>query len=267
MVELIYKKSLAENRILEHDEYKQQLSILFKDIITQKNLTASLTKLQYREDDLKAFFQSMFQVTKKERRKKGNKIEWVISAGIGLNFITEKNNSGSNPTSQNYKASFSPVLSFGFIQPIDRQFGKYFIYPKLKIFYYKNTNEENQGTFIKAVTYQSAIVATAEISGGINLINRDKFRFFFTGGVGPLLQIKGKNTEQLYSSTDHTPYGNAVITQLPFLTYFITTSSGITINRKISISASYMLPAPISKFMYIDPKLSGMNLSIACKLR
>src|SRR5215203_2410063 len=135
IIELRYKKAFNQNQIHEMAEYRQQLYNLFTDIITQQDLTSALEKLPYQERDIASFLETLLPGSKDERKKLNRRTDWVLSAGATLNMINVRAEEfyaavpGTN-------SSVSPLISAGFIIPIDRNFGRFFFYPQLKLFRY-----------------------------------------------------------------------------------------------------------------------------------
>ena len=157
-----------------------------------------------------------------------------------------------------FRSSFSPLLSIACIAPLDRNFGKYFLYPQIKLFRYKNTGEVNQGTFINSTTYQADLI-------GVELMNEGNFQFFLTAGPGLMALVGGKQVKQLYSASDDSPYGRPEETVLPSLTFCIDASAGIVLNRKVVVTAIYMLPSPVADFAQYNPTLSSLQLTVGYK--
>lgn len=264
--ELRYKKTLVQNQINEMPDFRQQLSNAFAEIIVQKNLTSRLEKLRYEEENLSSFFQALFPAATIERKTSKGDAGWVVSVGAALNRVSVQAGKDFNFVPRNYASSFSPLLSAGFIIPMGRNFGKFFFYPQAKLFRYKNTGEENQGTFINSVTYKTNLAAIAELGAGVNVINQETFRVFLRGGMGMLMQVGAKQVKQLYAASDRSPYLGPTETELASLTYSISASTGVELNKKILFSATYMVPTNIGKFVFYSPELSGVHLQIAYKL-
>ena len=260
-VELKYKKTFDLNQIREVPIYRQQLNNLYADLIIQKKLTASLEKLPYTESDLLSFFLTLFPTAVTGQHNKKATAKLVLSAGAAVNMFSVQSD-GSLPIVEDFPSSFSPLLSIACIAALDRNFGKYFLYPQIKLFRYKNTGEENQGTFINSTTYQADLLGVAGLSLGVNLVNEDNFKFFLTAGPGLMALVGGKQVKQLYSASDNSPYGSPEETELPSLTFCIDASAGIVLNRKVVITAIYMLPSPVANFTQYNPKLSSLQLTV-----
>jgi len=264
--EFRYKKTIIQNQINERADYRQQLNSLFSERIVEKNLMSTLERLPYQEEELSSFFESLFPTENHERKKQNAGSSCIISAGAVLNMLRVQAGKGFNSVPVSYASSFSPLIGIGFLVPIGRNFGKYFFYPQVKIFRYKNTGEENQGTFINTVIYQADVAIIAQVSGGVNIVNQESRRVFITGGFGAFGQLDGKEIKQLSAASDRTPYNNPVETKLRGLSYSIEVSAGAELNKRILLSAVYTIPTTIANFVFYSPKLAGIQLQIGYKL-
>lgn len=266
LIELRYKKVFARDQIEEVANYKQQLNNLFTEAIRQRGITSRLERLPYSEEGLSSFLQDLFYTAKPEGRKKSGGTEWIFSAGGVLNRVNVQADRSVISIPQTYGSSFSPLLSLGFRVPLSRNFGKYFFYPQMKFFRYKNTGEEVQDRFINQATYQADLVAAAVFSSGVNVINKAACRVFVAGGAGLAAQFGARQVRQLYMASDHSPYNSATRTELPTLTYVLEASAGVRLGEKMLLQATYMVPAQIGNFLFYTPRLSGVQVSVGYKL-
>lgn len=203
---------------------------------------------------------------KLKRSNKSSVEKWTISCGVSVNNITVKANKLFNIDIDKFETSFSPLLSVGRLVPVGRQIGKYFIYPQLKLFRYKNTGGSISGPFIKQTTYGADLMILLEVNGGINLLNKENIQFFIYAGGGIAGQVKGRQEQQLYSRPG-SPYGDKKAHNLPSLTYSINASTGVVLNKKIMITAGYLVPAPIGSFIEYTPRLSAFQLRLGYMLK
>jgi hypothetical protein len=261
ITELKYRKTISQNQIAEVNDYKKQLTAAFANTILQAGLTVKLEELTYTESSLSSFFREMFLPKNGEAKQPAVRASWVASIGASINMINIKSVDNSD-IPESYQPTIAPLISIGCRVPIDRNFGRYFIYPQLRLYNYKNTAEENQGTFIKSVTYKASLLAGIDMNGGVNIINHDKFSFFITGGIGLLMQAGGEEVTRLFAASDHSPYGSPKQIKLPAFTYSINTSTGAIFNNKISVSAAYILPTPVADFANYTAWLSGIQCKV-----
>jgi hypothetical protein len=266
LTELRYKKSLVQSQIKEAEDYKQQLNNLFAEAIVQKNLTSTLKRLQYKEKELSSFFQSLFPATLLEHKKPETKAQWVISGGAVLNMVSVDSDKSSSARSRTYSSSLSPLLSVGIMVPVGRNFGKYFFYPQVKLFRYKNTGEQNQSTVNNIITYyQTDFAIIAQVSGGINVVNQESFRIFIAGGLGMLGQPGGKQVKEYYDVSNGRNL-TTFETKLSTAAFAMDASAGVELNKRIFLSANYMIPTSIGNFISYNPKLSGIQIRVGYKL-
>jgi hypothetical protein len=265
-LELKYKRYVDQSQIQDIPEYRKQLSDLFASFIESKKLNIILQKLPYQENELSSFLQSLFptEIQHKQRNHVGG---WVVSIGTVMNMININADSDEGLVARKYNTYFSPLLSVGYLFPVDRNLGRYFIYPQVKLFYYKNTGELNRGNYIKATTFRADMMASMELNGGVNVVNRDNIRIYLTAGINLVSQINGKEVEQYYKTTDHSAIGSAQQVSLEPMTYTINTSVGVICRNKLLLSGAYMAPAQLINGLPYAPKLSGIQFRIGYKLK
>jgi hypothetical protein len=265
MTELRYKKSYDNGQITESPDYRQQLNNAFYQQVQENNLYSSLERLNYNEDDLAEFFQKLFP-NKKVKKTKNPAAGWFVSAGVSLNDVQIKTDDGFTVLARKYKISAAPLLSVGYYVPVDRNFGRYFLYPQVKLFRYKNTGEFMRGSFLHATTYKADFMGTGEVSVGMNVLNQESVRFYLSAGLGAMLQVYGKQVEELFRPENHTLYIQSAV-NLTSLTYAMNASAGVTLTNRYMISATYMLPSQIGNFLYYTPQLFGLQIRFGYKLK
>ena len=264
-VELRYKKALIKNRVNEMAEYRQQLDQLFSPIIEQKNLSRKLQKLAYKESDMVTFLESLFPGEKQVQQKVRKRTEWFGSAGISMNNLRMHMGKNVVVVPKEYGLSYSPLLSAGAMIPLRRNFGKYFIHPKLSLFRYKHSGEEPGSSFRNAVTYQADLVALLGMNAGINLMNRPDYRLFLSAGVGSFLQASPKEIKKRFYYDTRIP-DEKEENKLPTTAFVMETSAGILLKKKIVITATYIFPTSIATYTFYNPKLSSAQLQVGYKL-
>jgi hypothetical protein len=281
-VELKYKKNYYVENVVDADiheyeqsniitttEYKNQLNNLFPVIIEKRKLTGTLEKLLYTEDDLKKFFEQLFVGERVKHKQKNPQAGWIVSAGASLNFVTVKSAKSLNGVAKEYTSSISPLLSIGYIAPVDRNFGKYFLYPQLNLFRYKNTGEINDGTFRKITTQQVDLVVSGELNGGINVVNQQNIRLYLSGGAGMMALFNNRRTDVKYlnilSSVE--PYRSEQTKIALKPTPVINASAGIVVKNKFVVAVTYLLPTAIDDAFNYTPQYSGFQLRIGYKVK
>lgn len=266
LIELKYKKTYELTKMGEHADFRRQLGVRFSEVIERKNLNAKLQSLTYSEGTLSTFFQDLFREINSDNKKTNAKAEWIVSAGMAKNMFSVKGDKSINSIPGKYNPSFSPVISIGYKFPVDRNFGKYFLLPQVKLFTYKNSGEEIKGTLKPTATYQADLLIATEIGGGVNVVNKDNFKFFLGIGFGLLLQIGGIQESQIFYASNGNPYGEPTVKSLPATTYSVELSAGTTINKRLLLTGSYMLPSPMGQFVYYSPKLSSLQLKLGYRI-
>lgn len=265
ITELNYKKYYDQDRINEVGEYKQQLNNLFSAAIKREKLTAVLESLPYNEEALEAFFEKLHPTQQAKPRQYNPAAGWLIEGGMSLNSVKVTGDKSYQPVNQTYNTSFSPIISIGYYLPLYRNFGKYFFYPQVKLFRYKSIGEQNDGVFINRTTYQTDLVTTGEVTGGINVYNTGNIRFYLAGGIGFTWQLNGKELHQMYAASTRALFSSAQAKLSP-IGYTVNATAGVMVNNKIRISATYLIPSLISNNPFYSIKLNGVQLRAGYKL-
>ncbi len=262
--ELKYKMYFDQNQVREMAIYRQQLHNLFKDRIEKQNLERTLEKLVYREDRLKQFFEQLFPLPQTMQAPPKNAPGWVVAAGAVFNQIQVTGDRVYAPEFASYASSVAPLLSVGYLRPIDRSFGKYFILPQVKFYSYKVKGDYFDGTFTRATTYQADLVVTPELNGGMNVINRDQVQLFLSAGAGILLQKAAKEVQQSFAGTNGELYAQHE-SKLNNLSYVLNVSAGTILKKKFVLTGTYVFPSQLLNFIHYTPKLSGFQLRVGYK--
>lgn len=161
------------------------------------------------------------------------------------------------------------MLSIGYIAPINRNFGKYFLCPQLNLFQYKNTGEVNDGTFRKVTRYQSDLVVSGEVNSGFNPVNQQSIRLYLSGGVGMMALLNNRRLDFKYRNNQPStePYRSEQ-TSISFkATPLINASVGMVIKNKFLVAATYLFPAQIDDVSNYTPRYSGLQLRIGYKVK
>jgi hypothetical protein len=266
VVELKYKKYYDENKIHELPEYRQQIMNLFPAQIAKANLFQPLNELPYSETEMTEFFDKLNTGEKSQYKKKNPAAGWVISAGVSINMFKVKGDQSVDKVRMSYGSSISPLLSLGYIVPIERNFSRYFIFPQVKLFTFKNTGKLNDGGFIKTTTFKSNLVVNGEMNAGMNAVNGKKFRLHISGGAGIMLLLKNKEVNQSFVASSNTLFSSSE-TNHSQLAYSVNASAGITIKNRIFILTSYNFPTRAGAgYIYYTPKMGAVQLRVGYKL-
>lgn len=280
VVELRYKKHYNEMEVIAVTEvyivnqvktittYRNQINALFSEAVYTRKLTAALNALPYTEDGLKRFLEKLFAVKPVKRSQKNAAAGWIISMGTSFNYVKATAPQFLTGTVREYNSSVSPLLSIGYLFATNRNFGKYFFYPQLSFFRYKNTGEVNDGTFTKFTTHQTDLVIAGTVNGGVNVVNKQNIRLFLGGGAGMMGLVKNRQKDVKYLNTRPSgePYRSEQTNVDLKSTPAITPSAGVEIKNKILIAATYLLPTKIDNAFNYNPKYSALQLRIGYKL-
>jgi len=263
--ELKFKMYLDQNRVIEVFEFRQQLNNILKDEIGKRKIAANLEKVVYTEESLSDLTEKLTPAEKRNAKVKNPASGLVIAAGVSVNSFKVTGENTVREVGINYKTSFSPIVSIGYISAINRNFNRYFVNPHLNLFSYKNTGEIIDATFKRITTYKTSGVVSPVINVGVNLINSDKKTFFISAGAGMYFLMNNKEQQQIVSAANNNPYQSSE-TKLSSLTYNVNVATGFTLNRKLITTATYNLPVPTANFVYYTPFHSSIQVTIGYKL-
>jgi len=266
LTELRYKKYYDKDQINELADYKQQLNNLFGETIETRKQSAALERLPYAASELTTFLQALFPEEKTRSRQRNPADGWIIAGGVIHNSIQVAEEKYFLSVSRKQQGSFSPLFCIGYYQSLQRNFGRYFIYPQLKLFRFKTVDESSDGVFLYSTNYQVSLAACLEINGGINIINREQFRLFLSGGVGLAAIVNGHKMYQRYVADGHSAYGAPRKSKLAPATYDINTAVGIVLHNKVFLTAAYMVPAQLTYAPENMAMLRGALLGLGYKL-
>lgn len=256
--ELRYKKYFSDNSLHEMPEYRVQLNNLFSQEISKRELTSKLEKLSYTEEAIESFIRDLAGVPKPKTKKPAR---FTIAAGASINFLDVTGDLSMQEVKSKFDNSIAPFVSVGFILPISRNFNRFFIYPQLRAYNYKNSSSYSTTYSTHLVIYQSNLCLLPEVNGGVNVVNNQDFRFFLYGGAGMLLLVKGRETRETVGSVS--PYD----TPTSKLTYSANLSAGISMRDKFLVMASYHVPVPVANFVAFSVMHSSLQLGIGYKFK
>lgn len=264
--ELRYKKYYNNRTIHEVGEFRQQLHTLFSEEITKRKLVRALENLPYTETGMMEFFTRLTSGHKARKAPKDPAAGWVVSAGASLNTIQVKGDKSVALVGARFTPSVAPMVSVGHVSPVSRNFGRYFFYPQLKLFLFKNATERNDGTFIYQNTFQSDLVVSGEVAGGAHIVNGKDFKAHLSAGGGIRLLVNNRQTKKMFAPSNQSLYASSEAS-LEELIYVINAAAGVTLKNRLWIQATYDFPVPIANFILYSPRLSGIQVRVGYKLR
>jgi hypothetical protein len=259
--ELRFKKYFSDNNLHEMAEYRNQLNGLFQDEILQKNLVKKLEELPYTEEGFENFIGELSGATKIKIKTQG--LGWIIAAGASINFLDVAGDLSMQEVRSKFKNSSAPFISIGFVLPVSRNFNRFFIYPQLRVYNYKNSGSYSTSYNTHIITYQSKFCALPEVNGGINIVNKQNFRFFLYGGGGMLFLIKNNETDQSKNISGGSVSSHVTLTSK--MTYSCNVSAGASITDKFMIVTSYHVPVPVANFIYYSAMHSNLQIGLGYK--
>lgn len=264
-VELVYKKTFSQDRVVEAATYRQQIKDLFQGEINRLGLSTRLEKLPYEEKNLVNFFNDLFPTQQKVVHKSRTPNSgWVASAGISYNFLKVSGEKSVDAVGKSYDASLSPLLSVGYLQPIGGNFGKYFLYPHLNLYRYKNTSESTDQRFRKIITFQSDVAASAALNVGVHLVNEGSLRFFVSAGAGFMVLVNNKQIDDWYLLTDNSEFSFEERKHTG-VSFTANVTPGLIIKDKVVLLATYSVPTPVGYYSFYKPWHSNVQVTLGYK--
>jgi hypothetical protein len=242
-------------------EYREQLrSVFFEDIAKQK-LDWPLSELLYTEESMHSFLRRLFPSEKQTVIRKKAEAGWLISAGTSYNKIDVNGDKTVIEVGQNYKSYFSPLVSIAYMRSFNRNLGKYFFYPQLRFYRYKNDVETRNSNIRTTIEFSTSLAIAADIHVGVNLINREKMRLLLSAGAGQLRMINNKHVRNRYENTNTTPYFTTE-DKLSGSAFIANASGGLMLNGKLLLMVTYQIPAQIGALGRYEVVGSSMQLRI-----
>jgi hypothetical protein len=263
--ELRFKMYYYQNQLTEVNDYRQQLSTIFKDEVSKRNINVDFTKINYTEESIASLVQKLTPVEKRKKLKNPAS-GIVVAAGVSTNFFKVKGDNTIDEVNSKYKTSLSPIISVGYMYVLNRNFGKYFLYPLLKLYNYKSSGQQENTYFNTTTTFQTSLVIEPVINVGMNFINSQKLRWFGSFGAGMAGLVNNKEVVYSVRTNDNSASGSKE-TPLAELSYIFNTSSGVTINNKWIVAATYNFPAAVAGFAPFDPLHSSLQITLGYKFK
>ena len=260
VTELIYKLNFINGNVIPSEQYKTQLLTIFEKQINDKRLESALEKLQYSESGIRSFANLLYVQTIKKPNQLTKEKRFVIIGGISLNTLNVKGDETFDVTKPDYDRTLSPVIGIGYMATIQRSMGKFFIYPQVKVYNFKNEGNTSEGSAQNKYVFKTSIIINPILSVGFNLKNEEKFKWYLAGGISAL--ILSNNT---YTNTRVYPTSTLVlVNETESFAINGQVQTGTVINRFI-LWGSYIVPARIlDKPAYIA-KHSGFQLGCGVK--
>ena len=266
LTELKYKLYSNEGRIMKAAEYLQQLNTAFGEEINNRDLTRQLETLDYKESSLLQFFEQLYPgnnlVKKKENREKG----FVVGAGAALNLMNIHLDDQAEGVPSSFKPGVAPVFSIRYIFPLDRNFGRYIFFPQARISTYKHSGEYRYSTYRKVMTFKSDLVVTAELNGGVHLVNAENSKVTLSIGGGIAYLMNNRQVSDHYmNSTGEYYYGRE--TRLLNLSLVFNAGISTILHKRYLAELRYTIPSAMENFVYYTPWRSSLELTFGYKLR
>lgn len=254
-----------QNRVEEVREYRQQLYKLFKSEIEKRKIVVDMEKIEYTDESISGLLEKLTPAEKRKRKAKNPAEGLVVSTGFSINSFRVTGDPSVGSANKKYNTSLAPLISVGYMSPISRSFGKIFVYPQLKVYNYKNETEVNMDYIKKISTFKTSFIVAPVVNVGVNLVNADNFKYFFSLGGGMIFLANNKQIDKTIAISNGNVYQSSEL-KLSSLSYNANVTMGVTLKNKFSISATYNAPVPVANFPYYSPFHSSVQLLVGYKL-
>lgn len=257
VTELIYKNYIDNMRVIEVLTYKNQLSMLFDKQIVQNKLSRNLEELTYKENSLVVFLERVMEAGKIKRKKQKYRSSFFATAGMAFNSLDPVQNYSSYTALTHFNNSVSPAINIGVFIPFQRNFGRIFFSPQLRVYSLKHTGEYitpfNNGSQKISTTFKSNLCLASSLYIGYTVLRNKIIEWNIAAGVGLLYLSNFKRTV----NTDAYPAENTTENPL-MLTPNL--QSSLVFNRNIMFTAYYAYPSTGTTGYGIAPKTIQLTI-------
>ncbi len=265
LTELRYKTYYQNTRFYEIDDYRQQLKFLFNEEIEKYDIPANIANVKYAEESLRDLLNQLTPPDRIKRIPKNQQQGVVVAIGTSINFFEIAAQEAFYKGVRKFNSSLAPLITIGYLSPFKRNFGKFFIYPQMKFYSYKNTGEIKSNVATVETTYKTSLTVAPVLNFGINIKNSERSKFFGSFGGGILLLMGNKQIVSNTSAATNTPPGYSE-TPLSKLSYVVNLSTGLMLHNKYVLSAGYNFLSPVTNFSYYIPYHSSLQITVGYKL-
>ena len=263
--ELKFKMYYDQGRVNEVNEYRQQLNGILKNEIEKWKIPADLAKLEYNEESISGLIEKLTPVQKRKAKVKSPLDGFLAGAGVSVNLFRVSGDKTIAEVMTKYKISLSPLLSIGYFSSISRNFNRFFVYPHVNLFNYKNSGDVTVDVFKKISTFRTSLVVAPIVNVGANIVNTDKLKYFLSFGAGAMFLFGNKQQAQIVAASNDRAYASGE-TKLAGLPYNVNISTGIILKNRVHATASYNVPAPVANFDLFSPYHTSIQVSLSYKL-
>ncbi len=236
-------------------DYRDQLNIMLSSKVDTSVLYSMVKKLDYSEEGMINFIDELNELTSEHTVPafKG----FVATVGYSYNIFSASGSNAIPAVSTNYKEGGSWLVGFGYIKPLRKGGGQYFIYPNIKAFNYETSGTITRYNGVATTSYSSDLVLYPAFNVGFHLVNKAAFKFFLSPGFGFLI-LMNNTEENNFAFYDGTSENTS--TEKTEFTFDVNLKTGVVLLNRFMIWAAYNIPTPTSDSEYNKTTYTG-NLS------
>jgi hypothetical protein len=220
-----------------------------------------VSKLHYSDDEFINFIDELNEI-------KGSYTDvpaargLIFGAGYSYNFFSVTGPNTVPSVAIDYENKGSMMFEVGYIKPVRKGNGRYFIYPNLKVFSYSTSGSLKRFDAVITSEFECDMVLFPALEIGYNLIHKAGVKWYASAGFGALMLFDNTETFKYVFNDGSTVSGKSIETNVAF---DINVSTGIFLFNRYKISLGYNIPAATSNDQYYTGYLSGAQFGAGYK--
>jgi hypothetical protein len=246
----------------ETDDYHGQLRNLFATKIDSADLTSMLHKVDYTEESLISFIDDVNDLTSVHASVPAMK-GIIISAGYIYNSFVVDGNNELPQVATDYEGSGSWMAAVGYIKPLKKAGGRYFIYPNIQAFSYKTTGVTNDTDGVVKSGFSSDLVLFPQFSIGFNFIHKPAIKMFASVGFGAMIFMDNTETYDKDFTAGNSVHASNSDNDVAF---DLNISVGGALFNRYILFVGYDVPAAASNNQYYTGYLAGVEVGLGIRL-
>jgi len=247
-VELVFRTYYSPdqgNKTVNEDRYKGQLIYLSSRYNTNTDDLRTIIENASYDQDLVNIVNKINGTAKRASSYKKPGISFYAGIGSGISSIKPPNNNDFYSSNYSYVNSYLPRISFGINAYANPEVGKLVFKGEIALSANAYKTYFNQYYYSHPLSYITLNQYTLSLDPQVlyNIYNSDRFKFYLEAGVS--LNFSKYSNNNLYSAGSTEPEQNYI--QLTSGWFSVPLSAGITLNNKIGIYVTYIVPSVISE--------------------
>jgi hypothetical protein len=245
----------------EVDDYHGQLKSILSSKVDSSDLSTLLHRLDYTEEGLISFIDDINDLTSVHAGIPAVN-GFILTAGVNYNFFTVSGTDGVPMVVTDYDNSFSWLIGFGYMKPLKKGGGRYFVYPNIQAFSYEATGEVKREDAAIRTTFKSDFTIFPQLNIGCNIIHKPGIKIYASAGFGALVLFDNKEVYEINYFDGEKFSDTSTETDAAFDINI--TAGGFLFNRYM-LFVAYSIPAASSNHQYYTGYLSGIQAGLGLR--